>query len=386
MFATPSDMNYDSDYWEIETIKNRPYLSLKNRKNFSYAGGRNYIVGNGDEFGWTKTRWIHNGTGSGGLDSPVLSADENVSNATELTISHTDDVQAQMFQTTITAPLIHKEFKRDQDLVFVARIAGNNDENFEGVMLFVQSTTNEQVFARIGIHYNSGTFVQLRTNQGVSSSASGSTGTTPLTAQQVSDGIWVKIVIPFGYGGIYAFYNVSTDSEPPHSGWSELTTSGSAPSDSFWSGDFENIHAGLFLASGNTSTATSFVARYKYFWHNVDPANPYTDSATWKSTQYQNDSNSVRLWSGNPNSSTVDIDSLKSCLQSLENNFVGNNAVFTYSLVRGSSQNPSQGTFTDVSSLTASGVGSYAALYMKCLVVADGVGKFGPVGFPVAYI
>jgi hypothetical protein len=348
--------------YEVITINGNKYLQLQKRRTFPIARS----IGAADsEYGWI---WLNRISISG-------SSTENTTVVSGANFVHAQSANTTWTAATQTAPVRYKTYTllAGQNMQVVTKIAATGSLNFDQVQLLVWASGSNTNYVRVGVGYDTGTKIvtQYTSNQNVN---------TTISASQMLDGVWFAVNIT--EDNFSSYYNFSTSSTPPASGWLYntggpfiLATNHGRP-----------LNVGQMIMNGHTNPQT-VTGSFSYFdvgitrnelTNFVNP-NPYV---SWPATQFDTSGTEQLIGEFDLGSSaTVNETALRQLLSDLENNQYLENATITWSAVQSSSSGAASGTFYSSNAVVISGSGRYFRLWVKITSNGNQAGSVGP--FPI---
>ena len=356
-----SGVSTGSNY-EVITINGNKYLQLQKRRTFPIARS----IGAADlENGWI---WFNRISISG-------SSTENTTVVSGANFVHAQSANTTWTAASQTAPVRYKTYTllAGQTMQVVSKIAATASLNFEQVQLLVWASGSNTNYVRVGVGYDTGTKIvtQYTSNQNVN---------TTISASQMLDGVWFAVNI--AEDNFSSYYNFSTSSTPPASGWLYntggpfiLATNHGRP-----------LNVGQMIMNGHANPQT-VTGSFSYFdvgitrnelTNFVNP-NPYV---SWPATQFDTSGTEQLIGEYDLGSSaTVNETALRQLLSDLENNQYLENATITWSAVQSSSSGAASGTFYSSNAVVISGSGRYFRLWVKITSNGNQAGSIGP--FPI---
>lgn len=187
--------------YEVQHGSGGAILALKRFKDFSMTART--IAAADSEYGWT---WDNR--------AEVSSANENTSTASAahfVAANTTSD----WFGATFTAARRYKTFTFStqsilKPLTLISRISNNASTNYTGFGIQITDASDDTNFARYQIGFAAAA-------QKIISYVGATPQETACTAQNLTDGIWLKMT--FFNGTVVFDYNLGTDTTPPTTGW-----------------------------------------------------------------------------------------------------------------------------------------------------------------------
>lgn len=349
--------------YEVITVNGNKYLELQKRRTFPIARS----IGAADsEYGWT---WLNRASISG-------SSTENTTVVSGANFVHEQVANTTWIAATHTAPVRYKTYTllAGQNMQIVTKIAATASANFDQVQLLVWASGSNSNYVRVGVGYDTGTKI-------VTQYTSNTNLNTTISASQMLDGVWFAVNIT--ENNFSSYYNFSTSSTPPTSGWLYntggqfiLTTNHGRP-----------LNVGQMIMNGHANPQT-VTGSFNYFdvgitrneLANFVNPNPYV---SWPATQFDTSGTEQLIGEFDlvGSSATINQTALRQLLADLENNQYLENATITWSAVQSDSSGASSGTFYSSSAVVVSGSGRYFRLWVKITSNGNQAGSVGP--FPI---
>ena len=314
------------------------YLKILPRKDFSVTIADAIAS---PPSGWT---WDN----SANLDA----ADINTTTASALRMDH-DATNTDWASGNYTAPFIYKTYEPNYGVQeWVARVADDADQNYEFSCLAITNADYSK-HARIAMGFSSSNQIQLNVNE------SGIGGAPAITAQNRTDGVWMRIVL--NAGDVYSYYSVANQATPP-TAWTFLNRSTS------WVDADTTIRAGILAHTVNTND--NFEIDILYFDDSKALASPYEavnpDSCA---SGYDTGNTEIQIltdWDLVRPEAVVSQANVRAALASAENLLPEDAGSWTYSVVQDAATSASSSTFQASGSITISGTGRYLSIFAKC--------------------
>jgi len=351
--------------YEVITVNGNKYLQLQKRRTFPIARS---IGASDSEYGWT---WLNRTSISG-------SSTENTTVVSGANFVHAQAQTTWFSTTTHTAPVRYKTYPlgAGESIQVVARIAATGSANYEQVQILIWTSGSNGNYFRTGVGYDlfsagPRVLTQHTTNQNILIS---------ISASQMLDGVWFAVNLT--EDNFSSYYNFSTSSTPPTSGWQYNTGSSFILSPNY--GRPLNIGQMIMTDHANPQTVTG---SFKYFDVNItrNELAGFVNTSQyvqWPATQFDTSGTEQLIGEYDLGSSaTVNQTILRQLLADLENNQYLENATITWSAVQSNSSGASSGTFYSSSSVVVSGSGRYFRLWVKITSNGNQAGSIGP--FPI---